>query len=549
MARGARTAKVRGRLVVVLLALALGMLTLAGPALADDPVVDAAGDLACSPTDPNFNFGNGTPNAIYPTDNCLQKPVSDLIAGSMPTAFLTLGDNQYGTANGSNNGTLAQYQQVYDSTFGRANSVVYPALGDGDYGDTGTPDDSGFLQYFTTTGVFSRIQQAGGNTANLTTQVYYSFDLGAWHIIALNSQCAAIKSPTKGAGGCGIGSNEEKWLKADLAAHPGVCTLAYWHVPRWNSGTLGNRTDGAAFWTDLYNAKADIVLNAHGNNHYERFVPQNPLGQADPTGMREFIVSNGGFSHGKPPVTPGDPDTSVVADYTTMGVLQLVLHPDSYSWQFMPGGTGSFQDSGTGTCHSAKAPPPPPTFPSTAVVDGFAQPPGALSPNWQTPALQDAGTVSVPSSGVTAGSGAASSAIWTHAQFAADQEAYVTVPTLPAAGGFMQVGGRVSSLTGSNVSLYFLRVTPSKNLWDLRKKINGAGSTSMGTFTAPFAASDSMGIKMNGSTITAYHETGQGAWSSVGSVTDTSITAGGYLTFTLGDATARGGAFGGGNSS
>ena len=544
--------RVRGGLVVVLLVLGFGALTLAGPALAADPVVDAAGDLACSPTDPNFNFGNGTPSAIYPADNCLQKPVSNLIAGSLPTAFLTLGDNQYGTANGANNGTLAQYQQVYDPTFGRANSAVYPALGDGDYGDTGTPNDSGFVQYFTTTGVFSRIQQQGGNDANLTSQVYYSYDLGSWHIIALNSQCAAIKSPTKGGGGCGIGSAEEKWLKADLAAHPDVCTLAYWHVPRWNSGTLGNRTDSAAFWTDLYNAHADIVLNAHGNNHYERFVPQNALGQADPTGIREFIVSNGGFSHGKPPATPGDASTSAVADYTTMGMLQLVLHPGTYSWQFVPGGTGSFRDSGTGTCHSAKTqppPPPPPTFPSTPVLDSFVQTPGALSPNWQSPALQDSGTVKVPGSGSTSSSAGTSSATWTHTQFAADQEAYVTVPALPAAGGFLQVGGRVSSTAGSKVSLYFLRVTPSKNLWDLRKKLNGAASTSMGTFTAPFAAGDAIGIKMSGSTITAYHEAGQGAWSSVGSVTDTSIAAGGYLTFTLGDTTVRGGAFGGGNSS
>ena len=125
----------------------------------------------------------------------------------------------------------------------------------------------------------------------------------------------------------------------------------------------------------------------------------------------------------------------------------------------------------------------------------------------------------------------------------------MTVPTLPATGGFLQVGGRVSSLTGSNVSMYFVRVTPSKNLWDLRKKLNGAGSTSMGTFTAPFAAGDSLGIKLSGSTISAYHEAGTGAWTSVGSVTDTSITAGGYLTFTLGDTTVRGGAFGGGNIS
>lgn len=97
--------------------------------------------------------------------------------------------------------------------------------------------------------------------------------------------------------------------------------------------------------------------------------------------------------------------------------------------------------------------------------------------------------------------------------------------------------------------MYFLRVTPSKNLWDLRKKLNGGGSTSIGTFTAPFAAGDSAGLQLNGSTITAWHESGTGSWTAVGSVTDTSITAGGYVSFTLGDATMRGGPFGGGNAS
>ena len=519
---------------------------------AADPVIDAAGDLACSPTDPDFNGGIGVLSATYPGANCLQQSVSDLVAGNLPTAFLTLGDNQYGTANGSNNGTLAQYDQVYDPTFGRANSVVYPVVGDGDFGDTGTPDASGFMSYFGNAGVFSRIESMpGANTSHLLSNAYYSYNLGNWHIIALNSQCAAIPKTSAGPGGCGVGSVEEKWLKADLAAHPNTCTLAYWHVPRWNSGNLGNRTDSAAFWTDLYNAHADLVLNAHGNNHYERFVPQNPLGQPDANGIREFIASMGGFSHGSPPTTPGDQSTSVVTNYSTMGVLQLTLHPTSYDWQFLPADGGTFTDSGSASCHSATGSspnPPPPTFPSTTVLDSFVQPAGSLSTNWQSPALQDPGKVSVVASGQTGGSTGASSATWSHQLFGANEESYLTVPTLPAAGDYVQVGGRVSSLTGSNVSMYFVRVTPSKNLWDLRKKVNGAGSVSMGTFTAPMVAGDSIGLKLNGSMITAYHESGQSAWTQVGSVTDTSISAGGYLTFTLGDTTARGGAFGGGTS-
>lgn len=189
------------------------------------------------------------------------------------------------------------------------------------------------------------------------------------------------------------------------------------------------------------------------------------------------------------------------------------------------------------------------TFPTTSVLDSFSQSPGALSSNWQSPTLQDAGKVSVASSGQTVSSGGAASATWEATIFGANQEAYLTVPVLPAAGDYFQVCGRVSSLTSSTVSMYFLRVTPSKNLWDLRKKLNGGGSTSMGTFTAPFAAGDSAGLQLNGSTITAWHESGTGSWTAVGSVTDTSITAGGYVSFTLGDATMRGGPFGGGNAS
>jgi Bacterial Ig-like domain (group 3) len=206
--------------------------------------------------------------------------------------------------------------------------------------------------------------------------------------------------------------------------------------------------------------------------------------------------------------------------------------------------TGSSSPATTATVQA-----PTTTFPTTSVLDTFSQSPGPLSSSWQSPALQDAGQVSVASSGQTVSSGGAASAAWKATSFGANQQAYLTVPVLPAAGDFFQVGGRVSSLTGSSVSLYFLRVTPSKNLWDLRKKLNGAASTSMVTFTAPFAAGDSAGLQLNGSTIAAWHQTGTGSWTSVGSVINTSITAGGYVMFTLGDKTMRGGAFGGGNGS
>src|SRR5207248_9853646 len=108
-----------------------------------------------------------------------------------------------------------------------------------------------------------------------------------WHIIGLNGECASV-------GGCGAGSPQESWLKADLAAHPAACTMALWHEPRFSSDTIGNDTTYDAFWQDLYAAGADVVLNGH-SHEYERFAPQDPNANSDPTrGLVEMIVGTGG---------------------------------------------------------------------------------------------------------------------------------------------------------------------------------------------------------------------------------------------------------------
>jgi acid phosphatase type 7 len=494
--------------------------------------------MACAQTDVDYNGGNGT------ATRCRQRYVSDLVASPAPAAFLDLGDNQYV------NGELSNYQSVYGPTFGRSNGVAYPSLGNAEYG---TPGAQGFFDYFSNAGVFARILAGGGNSANLTTGGYYSYDVGTWHIVALNSNCAEV-------GGCDAGSPQEAWLRADLAAHPNRCTLAYWHHPRWNSGALGNDASTAAFWADLYSAGADLVLNGHGNHHYERFKPQDANGNPDSAlGIREFIVSTGGESHGTPPRRPGDQTTSQITNYTSYGVLRLTLHPSGYDWSFVPEagttvppGPGSgFTDSGSGTCHDpASTPPPSSSFPTTGVLDSFARGAGGLGSSWQSPGLVDPGTVSIASSGLTIGSAAgASSATWSAASFAADQEAYLTIPTLPAAGDFIQVAGRLNTLSTSGISCYFLRVTPSTSTWDLRKKINGANSTSIRTFTAPLNAGDAIGLQLTGTTLTAYRKPAGGSWSAIGSTTDSAITTGGYIAFTLGDTTMRGGPFGGGNTS
>ena len=343
-------------LVTLLCAVAIG----AAGAAAADPTIAAVGDMACSPTDSAYNAGNGT------ASRCRQRYVSDLVVGALPDALLDLGDNQYV------NGELANYTAVYGPTFGRANSIVYPSLGNAEYDTAGA---QGFFDYFSSVGVFAHIQAGSGDASRLLSGGYYSFDIGAWHLIALNSNCAEV-------GGCGAGGPQETWLKADLAANPDRCTLAYWHHPRWNSGNLGNDGSTAAFWTDLYNARADLVLNGHGNHHYERYLPQTPAGAPDPTkGIREFIVSTGGESHGSPPTVQRNTTTMEVSDYTSFGVLRLTLHPTGYDWQFVPATGGSFTDSGTGTCHSA-TPVVVPGAPTLSADAGDH----AVSLSWTAPA-------------------------------------------------------------------------------------------------------------------------------------------------------------------
>jgi hypothetical protein len=152
-------------------------------------------------------------------------------------------------------------------------------------------------------------------------------------------------------GGCAAGSPQEQWLAADLAAHPNTCTLAYWHRPRFSSGSSQGDTLMSDLWSDLYNAHADLVLGGHDHN-YERFKPQDSWGQADPTGgITEIIVGTGGASHD---TFHSRAANSEVWDATTFGVLKLTLHPTSFDWQFLPDaqtGNGTFTDAGSQACH------------------------------------------------------------------------------------------------------------------------------------------------------------------------------------------------------
>ncbi len=178
---------------------------------------------------------------------------------------------------------------------------------------------------------------------------YYSYEIGSWHLIALNSNCAHV-------GGCGFGSPQERWLQRDLQNHAGQCTLAYWHHARFSSGLQGSHRAYLPFWKDLYLAGADLVLAGHDHD-YETFAPQDPEGHFDfRRGIREFVVGTGGKSHFgiwrfMPLPRYRDPN-SEIANSKTFGVLRLELYRNGFAWRFEPA-DGKFSDSGTGLCHSA----------------------------------------------------------------------------------------------------------------------------------------------------------------------------------------------------
>jgi hypothetical protein len=230
------------------------------------------------------------------------------------TVFTT-GDNVYPE------GKMDDFVGCYDPTWGRFKGRTLPAAGNNDYDTEGA---AGYFGYF-------------GSAAGDPAKGYYSYDLGAWHIIVLNSNISVD-----------AGSEQEKWLRADLAQHPTICTLAYWHHPLFSSGSEHGSDDNMKpLWQALYDYGADVILNGHEHN-YERFDPQNPEGVADPTkGIRQYVVGTGGrslYPFGTPIAN------SVIRNFEAYGVLKLTLHSTSYSWEFIPEAEESFTDSGTASC-------------------------------------------------------------------------------------------------------------------------------------------------------------------------------------------------------
>jgi hypothetical protein len=286
------------------------------------PVVAAAGDIACDPNANAFNEGRGSAHA------CHQRATSDLLVNAGLTAVLALGDLQYYC------GALPAFMSSYDPSWGRVKSITHPAPGNHEYQGGGAygcePGAQGYYAYW-------------GAAAGDPSGGYYSFDIGPWHLISLNSNCEYI-------GGCKEGSPQERWLRADLVAHAGAqCTLAFWHHPPFASSVTPvgvPRTQ--ALLQDLYDGGVDLLLTGHQHN-YERFAPETPQGAADPMrGVREFVVGTGGEDL-RPFGTP-IPNSEVRRD-DTFGVLELTLLPAGYSWQFIPEAGDAFTDSGSAACH------------------------------------------------------------------------------------------------------------------------------------------------------------------------------------------------------
>lgn len=269
-------------------------------AAATDPVLAAVGDISCA-----------AGSAITST-KCQQAATAVLAKASDITAVQTLGDNQY------YDGTSAQFAGGYDKSWGAVKAKTHPAAGNHEYNTAGA---TGYYGYF-------------GSAAGDPARGYYSYDLGAWHVVVLNSEIAFAS-----------GSAQDTWFRNDLAAHKNLCTIAVWHEPVFSS--RGGDASRKRLLTVAYDGGVDVVLNGHQHD-YERFAPITPSGTVDSArGVREFVVGTGGYSVWG----TGTALSSSRARGSAFGILKLTLHASSYDWRFVPIAGSTYSDSGTATCH------------------------------------------------------------------------------------------------------------------------------------------------------------------------------------------------------
>jgi hypothetical protein len=241
------------------------------------------------------------------------------LVGKYDGPVFLLGDNAYET------GSRSDYTKCFAPSWGNFKERMFPVPGNHEYMTGATP----YFDYF-------------GEAAGERGKGWYSFDLGSWHVVAINSECKAI-------GGCAPGSPQYEWLKRDLAEHPATCTLAYWHRPRFSSGRHGSDTSLGDLWSLLVSAGTEFVMSGH-DHHYERFAPMNATGERDVAkGMRQFVIGTGGRN--LYPIDPNPLPTTELRDNQTYGIMKLSLRKEGYGWEFVPVEGGTFKDSGEERCH------------------------------------------------------------------------------------------------------------------------------------------------------------------------------------------------------
>jgi hypothetical protein len=347
------------------------------------PVLAAVGDISCQPGSPL--------EAEKPTDTCdqgtgstdrdaAQNATATQVEAMKPALVAVLGDEQY------QNGYYFDFENSFDKYWGAFKFLQRPAPGNHEFydnhGQTGVRG-LGYFDYYNGLQHGATGAEVDQTVTNPTTHVvvsqpapqqsgqagqfgqtgngWYSYNLGGWHLISLNIECA--DEP----GGCSpTGSwfaSETAWLAQDLKQDNSRCTLAYWHQPTFSSTVTPFTSDSAegqtadAWWKLLYANHADLILNGH-DHVYSRFAPMDPAGNADPrNGIREFIIGTGGESLDT--VIPSTPNLQAWADQY-YGVMKFTLQDDGYTWDYesamksptAPAGTpASYSDTGTGRCH------------------------------------------------------------------------------------------------------------------------------------------------------------------------------------------------------
>jgi acid phosphatase type 7 len=274
-------------------------------------VLVAVGDISCSTHSPNYNGGNGN------RFGCHMKQTAELARRLEPQALLLLGDLQY------ESGDLAQFNTSYSQSWGADDlkRISRPVPGNHEYT---TKNAAGYFEYF-------------GAAAGEPEKGYYSYDIGGWHIVALNSNCSTVP--------CGTNSEQLKWLQADLKKHVNKCSIAYFHHPLFSSGTHGGNNFMKPMYEVLTQNKVDITIGGH-DHLYERFGLLNSAGLSDASGVRNFVVGTGGKD-----LYPFRKEQagSEVRISSAFGVLKLVLKNDSYNWQFIDE-NNSILDAGNENC-------------------------------------------------------------------------------------------------------------------------------------------------------------------------------------------------------